>query len=373
MDFALSEDNVMLQQSARTFLEKEISLARVLVPGATVADADYAGNFSKIAALGWQGLVIDEAFGGLGLSCIDLAMILGEMGRALAPSPFLGTLLGTWALQKGGSLDQKQGLLPKVATGSVKLALAVAESNGTVDGPGREAVARKQAGTWQITGVRSFVIDAAAADWLVVTALDAASGRRMFFLADVDQDAIQTDPLPWRDVTRQVCDVRFKDAVVEPLSLGDDVLWPWLRDRILFALAAENAAGAQRVLEMTVDYAKERTAFGRPIGGYQAIKHALADMLGLAECSNTAMLYAAWALSREDARAPLAAAMAKAYSSDAYVQAAHQSIQIFGAIGFTWEMKNHLYYKRARANAELFGSARAHRSRVIDMVEKKAA
>jgi alkylation response protein AidB-like acyl-CoA dehydrogenase len=374
MDFALSEDNLVLQQSARTFLEKEISLARVLVPGATVADADYAGNWTKIAAMGWQGLVIEEAFGGLGLSCIDLAMILGEMGRTLAPSPFLGTLFGAWALQKGGTQEQKERILPQVADGAAKLALAVAESNGTTDSPGREAVARKQAGTHHlITGVRSFVIDAAVADWLVVAAVDEASGRRAFFLVDAKQEAVQADLLPWRDVTRQVCDVRFKNAVAEPLAVDDATLWPWLRDRILFALAAENAAGVQRVLEMTVDYAKERTAFGRPIGANQAIKHALADMLGLAECSTTAMLYAAWALSEDDGRASLAAAMAKAYSSDAYVSATHRSVQIFGAIGFTWEMKNHLYFKRARANAELFGNARAHRSRVMDMVEKKAA
>jgi acyl-CoA dehydrogenase len=374
MDFALSEDNLVLQQSARTFLEKEISLARVLVPGATVDDADYAGNWTKIAAMGWQGLVIEEAFGGLGLSCIDLAMILGEMGRTLAPSPFLGTLFGAWALQKGGTQEQKERILPQVADGAAKLALAVAESNGTTDSPGREAVARKQAGTHHlITGVRSFVIDAAVADWLVVAAVDEASGRRAFFLVDAKQEAVQADLLPWRDVTRQVCDVRFKNAVAEPLAVDDATLWPWLRDRILFALAAENAAGVQRVLEMTVDYAKERTAFGRPIGANQAIKHALADMLGLAECSTTAMLYAAWALSEDDGRASLATAMAKAYSSDAYVSATHRSVQIFGAIGFTWEMKNHLYFKRARANAELFGNARAHRSRVMDMVEKKAA
>ena len=373
MDFALSQDNVVLQQSARTFLDKEISLGRVLVPGATVADADYAGNWAKIAAMGWQALVIDEQFGGLGLSCIDLAMVLGEMGRALTPSPFIGTLFGTWALQAGGSREQKQRLLPGVAAGTVKLALAISESNGVVDGPGREATARKQAGSWQITGVRSFVIDAAAADWLVVAALDEASGRRSFFLVEARQDAVTADLLPWRDVTRQVCDVRFKGAAAELLAEADETLWPWLRDRILFALSAENAAGAQHILEKTVAYAKERTAFGRPIGGYQAIKHALADMLGLAECSNTAMLYAAWTLSQGDPRAALAAAIAKAYSSDAYVQATHQSVQIFGAIGFTWEMTNHLYYKRARANAELFGSARAHRSRVIDMVEKRAA
>ena len=155
--------------------------------------------------------------------------------------------------------------------------------------------------------------------------------------------------------------------------VDDAALWPWLRDRVLFALATESAAGAQRVMEMTVDYAKERSAFGKPIGSYQAIKHSLADMLGQVECCNAATLYAAWALSENDARGPLAAAMAKAYTSDAYMAVSQRSIQIFGAIGFTWEMVNHLYFKRARANAELFGSARTQRARVIDMVEKKAA
>ncbi|MCW5744606.1 MAG: acyl-CoA dehydrogenase [Alphaproteobacteria bacterium] len=371
MNFALSDDHQVLQQSARTFVEKEISLGRVLVPGATVADADYAGNWAKIAAMGWPGLVIEEAHGGSGLSCIDLAMVLGEMGRSLAPSPFLGTLFGTWAIQKGGSAAQQARVLPDVAAGKARLALAIAESNGTTDAPGREAVAVRSAGGWRLTGVKSFVIDAASADWLVVAAQD--GGQRAFYLVDARQDAVRVDALPWRDVTREVCDVRFKDAVAEPLTADDATLWPWLRDRILFALAVESAAGTQRVLEMTTDYAKERTAFGRPIGAYQAIKHGLADMLGLSECANTAMLYAAWALSEDNARGPVAAAMAKAYCCDAYVSAAHRSIQIFGAIGFTWEMKNHLYYKRARANAELFGGARVHRARVIDMVTKKAA
>jgi alkylation response protein AidB-like acyl-CoA dehydrogenase len=373
MKFALSEDHLVLRQSARTFLEKEISLARVLVPGATVADADYDGNWRKIAAMGWPGVVIDEQHDGLGLSCIELAMILGEMGRFLTPSPFLGTLFGTWAIQKGGSPAQKQSLLPDVAAGTVKLALAVAESNGAVGGPCREAAARKQGGSWRLTGVKSFVIDAAAADWLVVAAQDDQAGARAFFLVDAHQPGVQVDLLSWRDVTRQVADVRLKDAVGEKLASDDAALWPWLYDRVLFALAAESAAGAQRVMELTVDYAKERTAFGRPIGAYQAIKHSLADMLGQVECSNAAMLYAAWALSEGDARATLAAAMAKAYTSDAYMAVTQRSIQIFGAIGFTWEMANHLYFKRARANAELFDSSRAQRARVIAMVEKKAA
>ena len=373
MDFSLSEDNLLLRQSARTFLEKEISLARLQVPGATVADASYEANWTKIVSMGWQGLVIDEAHGGLGLSCIDLAMILGEMGRMLVPSPFLGTLFGSWALHKGGSEEQKKTILPDVAAGKTRLALAVADSNGAADGPCREATATRHGRTYRLTGAKSFVIDAASADWLVVAAQDERAGHRAFFLVDARQEGVQTDPLPWRDVTREVCDLRLKDAEGEKLAADGAVLWPWLRDRILFALATESAAGAQRVLEMTTDYAKERVAFGKAIGSYQAIKHSLADMLGKAECSNVAALYAAWALSEEHPRASLAAAMAKAFACDAYVSAAHRSIQIFGAIGFTWEMVNHLYYKRARANAELFGSPRAQRGRVIDMVETKAA
>jgi alkylation response protein AidB-like acyl-CoA dehydrogenase len=373
MDFSLSEDNLLLRQSARTFLEKEISLARLQVPGATVADAGYEATWNKIVAMGWQALVIDEDYGGLGLSCIDLAMILGEMGRTLAPSPFLGTLFGSWALQKGGSNEQKRTILPGVAAGTTKLALAVAESSGAADGPCREAAAHRHGGAYRLTGVKSFAIDAVSADWLVVAAQDAAAGHRAFFLVDARQQGVHADPLAWRDVTREVCDVRLKDAEAEKLAMDDHELWPWLRDRILFALATESAAGLQRVLEMTNDYAKERVAFGKPIGGYQAIKHSLADMLGKSECGNVAALYAAWTLSEEHPRASIAAAMAKAFACEAYVAAAHRSIQIFGAIGFTWEMVNHLYYKRARANAELFGSPRAQRARVIEMVEKKAA
>ena len=321
--------------------------------------------------MGWPGLVIDEAYDGLGLSCIDLAMILGEMGRTLAPSPFLGTLFGAWAIQKGGSDDRRRLCCPASppARPSSPWPSPRRAARSTV--PAARRTARKQGESWRLTGAKSFVIDAAAADWLVVAAQE--EQRTAPSSSSSSQPGVQVDLLPWRDVTRQVADVRLKDAVGERLAADDAVLWPWLRDRVLFALATESAAGAQRVMEMTVDYAKERTAFGKPIGSYQAIKHSLADMLGQVECCNAATLYAAWALSENDARGSLAAAMAKAYTSDAYMAVSQRSIQIFGAIGFTWEMVNHLYFKRARANAELFGSARAQRARVIDMVEKKAA
>jgi alkylation response protein AidB-like acyl-CoA dehydrogenase len=369
MNFSLSDDHRLLKDSAKTFLDAEISLKPLLVPGATVRDAGYADNWAKIAQMGWAGLLIPEPFGGAGLGCIELIMIVEELGRTLAPSPFLGTLLGTLAVMKGGAPALQTRILPQVAAGEIALALAAAEADGREDGPDRETIAEPDGAGWRISGRKSFVIDAAAAQVLVVAAR--VSGARRLFLVDAREPGVGVALEPWRDITRQVCTVTLDRAAAEPL--GDGEVWPWVRDRALLALAAENAAGVRHVLEVTAAYARERVAFGRPIGAYQAIKHALADMLGQAEAAAAAVLYAAWALAEEDARAPLAAAMAKAYSSDAYVEAAHRSIQIFGAIGFTWEMPNHLYLKRARANAEMFGASREHRSRVIDLARAELA
>ncbi|HZZ37197.1 MAG TPA: acyl-CoA dehydrogenase family protein [Caulobacteraceae bacterium] len=371
MNFALDDDHRQLKDSAQTFLDEQISLKSLLTPGATVQDAGYADNWAKIAGMGWQGLLIPEEYGGAGLSCLDLVMIVEELGRTLAPSPFLGSLLGTLAVIGGGDARQKERILPAVAAGELTLALALAETGGREEGPDK-ARATAEGGAWRITGEKAFVLDAAEAQTLVVAAADEGGGRR-FFLVEASQSQVRVAIQPWRDITRQVCTVTLDGALAEPLARDPGEVWPWVRDRALLALSAENAAGLRHVLDVTCDYARERVAFGRPIGAYQAIKHALADMLGQAECARTAVLYAAWALSQEDVRAPMAAAMAKAYSSDAYVETAHRSIQIFGAIGFTWEMSNHLYLKRARGNAELFGAAREHRERVIDLARAELA
>jgi alkylation response protein AidB-like acyl-CoA dehydrogenase len=371
MNFALSEDHELLRDSARGFLDKEIDLAPLLVPGATVKDARYDANWSKMAELGWAGLVIPEAFEGSGMTLIDLIMVVNEIGRTLAPGPMLGVLGGTWGLLKGGSDEQKARVLPRVATGELKLALAVIDANGKADGPGSDVKATAGSKGHAINGSKSFVIDAAAADMFVVAA--EITGVREWFLVDAKQNGVEVETLAWRDITRQVCTVNFRDAAAERLPGDDATLWPWVRDRILLVLAAESAAGLQQTLASSVDYAKERVAFGKPIGAFQSIKHVLAGMFGASECANTAVLFAAWALSENDPKASISAAMANAYCTEAYVTATNQNIQIFGAIGFTWEMKNHLYFKRARANAEMFGSPAKQRERVIDILRQEAA
>lgn len=373
MDFALSDDHQMLRDSARAFLDKEISLAPLLVPGATVAKAGYPANWAKIRELGWQGLVIPETYGGSGLSCLELVMILGETGRTLAPSPLLGNLFGTWALLECGTETQKRRLLPKVSTGDTRLALAIGNAKGDTEGRASDVVATMSEGEYRVSGAVGFVVDGLSADWLVIAARNGADGPRGLFLVNAAQPAVARSLVDWHDVTREVCALRLDGAAAELLVADDSAHWPRIRDRILVSFAAESAAGTRQVLDATVAYAKERVAFGRPIGANQALKHSLAEMLGQAECAQVATLYAAWALSGDMPDGSRAAAIAKAYAGDVYVAAAHRSIQIFGAIGFTWEMVNHLYFKRARANAALFGDGRQHRARAVQMALASAA
>ena len=215
------------------------------------------------------------------------------------------------------------------------------------------------------------MVDAASADKIIVAAV--LDGARRYFVVDRAGPGVEVELVAWRDITRQVATVRLENAPAQLLSGSDEDAWPFVRDRLYLVLAAESAAGAQAALDQAVEYAKQRLAFGRPIGAFQAIKHQLAEIAGQGECAKVAVQYAAWALSEGDPRASLAVAMAQSSNSDAYRDATHRNIQVFGAIGFTWEMKNHLFYKRARCNAELLGAPATQREQVIRFLEREAA
>lgn len=367
MNFSLDDDLILLRDSTNHFLRKEVDLAPLLIPGATVEQAGHDRLWEKLVELGWPGMVIPEAYGGLGMSIVDLVMILGECGRFLAPTSLFSTLAGTWAILAAGTEAQKELCLAEVAGGSLKLALAIAARDGSCETPNRDVEVTEAQDGFRLTGTGYFVVDAASADKIVVAAVTA--GNRHFFLVDRKASGVGVETLDWRDITRQVCTVNLCDVSAELLAADHGDVWPGIRDRLLLTLAADSAGGLHAVLDDTVAYAKERVAFGKPIGAYQAIKHALADMLAQAECASTAVLYAAWALSQNDVGASLAAAMAQSYASDAFREASFQSIQVFGAIGFTWEMKNHLYFKRALTNAELLGAPGLQRERIVKMLE----
>ena len=371
MNFTLDPDHEALRDAARAFLSKEVRLGDLLAPGATLKDAAYDRIWQGMVSLGWPAMAIPEEYDGLGMSMLDLAMVVGEAGRHLAPCALFGTLAGAWAVEHAGSDSQKREILGAVAAGKMKLALAVADADGSLNGPASHVRAESSGAGWTLSGHKSFVVDGSAADRLVVAA--SLDGVRKFFLVDRRQAGVRVDVLDWRDLSRQVCTLSLDGVPGELLAESSDATWPWVRDRLYVVLAAESAAGAAKVLEDTVAYAKERTAFGKPIGAFQAIKHQLADLLGWSTAATAGVHYAAWALSEGEPRATLAAAMAQAYASEAYREITARSIQVFGAIGFTWEMHNHLYYKRARANAELLGAPSVQREEVIRLVEADPA
>lgn len=367
MNFTLSEENLALQDSARSFLTKEVKLEPYLRPEANEGPVVRDGLWPAIQALGWPGLVVPEAYGGLGMTLLDLMMIVTELGRTLAPSAFVGNLAGTWAVERCGSEEQKLALLSQVAAGELTLALAIADPDGDVNGLSAGARATGSGDQWKLNGKKSFVVEAGSADKIVVVA--DVDGQQGFFLIDAKAPGVQVERLDWRDVTREMNSVTLTDVAAERLPQSDADSWPWIRDRLYVVLAAESSGGAGQSLTDTVAYANERVAFGRPIGSYQAIKHYLAELAGGIELAWAGVQYAAWALDENRPDARRAAASAQSYASEQYCAMTYRSVQVFGAIGFTWEMRNHLYYKRARTNAELLGPPSAQREQLVSILE----
>jgi len=376
MDFGFSEEQEMLRSSARDFLAKEAPMT--YVRKMMEDEVGFTGDlWRKMADLGWMGLILPEQYGGSGLDFVDLIVVLEEMGRVVLPGPFFSTVvLGCVALLEGGSDALKQALLPKLASGDLKVTLAQLEPSGRWDADGIQLAAKADGGGFVLTGTKLFVPDAHVADEMVVAARTPGSKGRdgiSLFLVDARAAGITTTQLKTMDQTRKLAEVVLKDVRVPADRVLGKVGGGWaLLDRIVdrgkVGLCAEMCGGAQRVLEMSVDYAKVREQFGKPIGSFQAIQHKCANMLVEVESSKSVTYYAAWAVANDVAEAPLAAAMAKAYCSDAYRHVSGEGIQIHGGIGFTWEHDMHIYFKRAKSSEVTFGDATWNRELVAQHI-----
>ena len=377
MDFGFSQEQEMLRATARKFFENESPSAFIRKmmddPAGTTPEL-----WQKLAEQGWLGLIYPEAYGGVGLGFVDLTVLMEEMGRVVFPGPYFSTvLLGGLAVLEAGSERQKKEWLPRISAGEAKVTLASTEPSARWDAEGITLSARAAGKGAVLSGTKLFVHDAHTADALVVAARTAA-GRNpeegvSLFLVQRSAPGVGVKLLPTMDQTRKLCEATFKDVAVEADALlGErDRGWsPLLRviDRATVALCAEMCGGAQKVLEMSTEYAKIRVAFGKPIGSYQGIKHKLADMLVEVENAKSITYYAAWAVDEGVEEAPLAVAMAKAYVSDAYRKVAAAGIQIHGGIGFTWEHDMQLYFKRAKGSEFAFGDATHHRERVAQLI-----
>jgi alkylation response protein AidB-like acyl-CoA dehydrogenase len=301
-----------------------------------------------------------------------------EMGRVVMPGPFFSTaLLGGLAIREAGSAAQKKEWLTRIAAGRAKTTLAWTEPSARWDAAGVTCTARESKGGFVLNGTKLFVLDAHLADALVVVART-SEGRTpeegtSLFLVPKATSGVTVKLLPTMDQTRKLCEVTFKDATVpaDALMGTKGGAWPTLTrvvERATVALCAEMCGGAQRVLDMTTEYAKIRIAFGKPIGTYQGVKHRAADMLVDVENAKSLTYYAAWAVDENAPEAALAASMAKAYVTDAYRKVAGAGIQLHGGIGFTWEHDLHLYFKRAKSSEFTFGDATYHRERVAQLI-----
>jgi alkylation response protein AidB-like acyl-CoA dehydrogenase len=376
MDFGFNEEQEMLRKSARDFLAKESPMT--YVRQMMEDDRGFRDDqWRKMAELGWMGLILPEEHGGAGLDFVDMVVVLEEMGRVVLPGPFFSTvILGGVPINEAGTAAQKKELLPKLAAGELRATLAELEPNARWDAEGIQLEAKTAGGGYALSGTKLFVPDAHTADILLVAGRAPGSKGAegvSLFLVDAKAPGVTTTLLKTMDQTRKLCEVALKDVKVP----ADRVLgtpgegWKLLErvvDRGKVGLCAEMCGGAERVLEMSVEYAKVREQFGRPIGSFQAIQHKCANMLVEVESSKSATYYAAWAVANDVAEAPLAAAMAKAYCSDAYRHTAGEGIQIHGGIGFTWEHDMHIYFKRAKSSEVTFGDATWNREIVAQLI-----
>jgi alkylation response protein AidB-like acyl-CoA dehydrogenase len=363
MRFAFDDDQEALRASARRFLESHAAPAAVRAE----IERDRGGDpdlWRRVGReLGWTSLIIPEAYGGAGLGWIELAAVLEEMGRAVLPSPFFSTVcLATPAILLAGSESQKQDDLPGIAAGETIATLAY-------DGIAVPAIARKDAGAdeWVIDGSIPHVIDGDRADLLIVPARTGESIN--LFLVPGATPGVARRALPTMDRTRRIASIELGGVRLPPSAiLGDEGGGATILERTIdlacVALAAEQVGGAERCLDLSVDYAKTRVQFGRPIGSFQAIKHRCADLLVDVESARSAAYHAAWCAATGDPDLPLAAATAKAICSEAYFRCAAETIQIHGGIGFTWEHEAHVHFKRARASEAFLGAPSFHRERV---------
>jgi alkylation response protein AidB-like acyl-CoA dehydrogenase len=362
MNFAFSEEQEELRKTVRAFLEAKSAETAVREQMETEDGFDPAVWSQMGEQMGLQGLAIPEEFGGSGYGFVELGVVLEEMGRALLCAPYFSTVvLAANTLLHSGDDAAKAKYLPGIASGETIATLAYTEPSGKWDEAGITMEATAAGDGWTLTGTKMFVLDGHTAN-LIIVAAQTGKGTSLFAVQG-DAAGLTRTALSTMDQTRKQAKLEFAGTPAELIGTegeGWTVLGSVL-DLAAVGLAAEQVGGAQKVLEMAVDYAKVRVQFGRPIGSFQAIKHKCADMLLEVESAKSAAYYGMWCASEMNDELPSVASLAKAYCSEAYFHATAENIQIHGGIGFTWEHPAHLYFKRAKSSELLFGDPTYHR------------
>jgi alkylation response protein AidB-like acyl-CoA dehydrogenase len=360
--FAFSVEQNELRKSVRKFLEDKSPESEVRRLMDTVDGYDPVVWKQLTEQMGLAGLAIPEKYGGSGCSYVELIVVFEEMGRALLCAPYFSSVaLAANLLLALGDESAMADYLPALASGEKIGTVALAESIGRWDEAGVTMAATKSAESWLLDGEKSFVTDGHVANVVFVAARTKAGVS--VFAVDKGATGFVSTPQATLDQTRKQATLSF---VKTPARLvgAEGAGWTALSkmlDLAAVALAAEQVGGAQQVMDLTVQYAKDREQFGQPIGSFQVIKHKCADMLMEVESARSAAYYAGWVAAEDSDELPIVASVAKSYCSEAYFHATAESIQIHGGIGFTWEHPAHLYFKRAKSSELLFGDASYHR------------
>jgi alkylation response protein AidB-like acyl-CoA dehydrogenase len=371
MDLDFTEEQDMLRNSARDFLSTECDKA--MVRKIEESDEGYSPEiWSKMAELGWQGLMIPEEYDGMGMGLMDLVVIFEEIGRNVLPSPFLATVvLGTSPIVDAGTEEQKKELLPKVVTGEAILTLALTEPSVGYSADCVELKAEGKGDIFVLNGTKLFVEFASASDYMVVVARTKSGGNPedgiTLFLVDSKSPGIKIEPFVTTGMDKQ-CEVVFDNVSVPGASIIGklDKGWPIVAktlENATVAKCAEMVGGMQAVLDMSVAYAKERVQYGRPIGSYQAIQHMLADMFIRVIMSKNILYEAAWMVS-EGLPAAGKLATAKGFCNEAYKKVTVDGVEVHGAIGTTRDHDMGLYYRRAIVADSTFGDTESQREAV---------
>ncbi len=350
MDFELSEDQLALRDGARELLDGLAPTTRVR----TVVDAGGGiddGLWKAMVEQGWTAVEVPEDRGGLGLGAVEVAVLLEEVGRHVAPAPFLSTLLAAGALARAGHADWADRLAAGEAIGCVAWSR-----------PGRGGV--RAAGD-SLTGRSDPVPFAPSADVAVVAA-ESDDGPALFAV-ELGERRPRREPA--MDMTRELGWLQFDDTPAERVGGADDV--DAVLDRGAAFTSVEMLGGASRAMDMAVEYAKDRVQFGRPIGSFQAVKHRCADMLVDVEGMRSTAYWAAWCIGAQQDDVSVAASTAKIWCADASKRVMASSLQVHGGIGFTWEHDLHLFLKRAQLDQVSFGDAGFHRQRLADLLRPR--
>jgi alkylation response protein AidB-like acyl-CoA dehydrogenase len=365
VDFEFSEDQELLRDSVRRFLADRAPIADYVRPLLDTTDGSRTEVWNALADLGVVGLLVPEEYGGASRAggrtgMVDAAVVLEEMGRMVHPGPYLASAIGAVSLVLGaGSPREHAFLLPGLAGGSVVGTVALLEPGRRFELDEPATAAARLGEGWVLSGTKVHVPDAVGSDVVLVTASIAGEPGTAVFAVQTGSGGVAVEPVTTVDGTRKQAAITFDGAPGWRLGNGDaSHAVATTVDRMAVAAVIDGVGAAARALELAVEYAKGRIAFGHPIGSFQAVQHLCADMLRAVELGRAAGYYACWAADNADAvESHRAATMAKAFASEAFPQLGGSAIQLFGGIGFTWEHDIHLFYKRLLSVASTLGSA----------------